>query len=190
MEVTLRKAAALSKALLEAARKPKLNKTVEVSIYTDGMIDDSIQEAVDTLASNLSLIEDRVSAAFEIRGQIAGANHAAGVNRLLTQMAQLDALERFLAAALEGPANGTPADIAQAKLNAMIARAADKTAYVSEELEVNFLGAADLPEAREKLRQLRRTKASLADSLLVLNTNTSISLSDYAVSALRGADLI
>lgn len=190
MEVTLRKAAALSKALLDAARKPTLSKTIEVSIYTEDAISTLAEVGVATFQANLAKALDLTALAFDIRRQIATANHAAGIDTLLNEKARLDAQERFLVAVETGAA-GTPLDIAETKLSVMRARSESGVAhYASEELSVQVVTDDDLANEKTLLQLLRRRKVAIADELLVANTTARVRLSDSAVASLRAAELI
>jgi len=197
MEVTLRKASALSKALLEAAKKLPAPRSVEVSIYAEGDLSEviaaEVQEGLAKLVDNTNNAQRLFIAGFSIREKIGAANAYSGINALLSERAVLDAREKLLAPLVEGAAFGTKSDIAAAKLETLRARAsaADARNYgLTEELTVSLGDGADFVEFANDLLLIRRRKTSLADDLLALNTTTKITLSAGTVELLNKFKLI
>jgi len=194
MEVTLRKAAALSQALLEASRALPLAKSVTVSVYADTPVADAVKEAQAKLAFNSAKVTGLIRAAFEIRGSISDQNAVNGVSKRLTEKAALDATEKLLSAAVGGakanPFDDTPeasADIAQAQLDALRERqknVADR--YSREEsLTVGVLSGDVVGGLQDQLATIRRRKVEIADELLTLNMTKKVTLSAETVALLQ-----
>jgi hypothetical protein len=184
MELTLRKAAALSKSLLEAARRLPMPRTVEISIYDMEAIDERVGVALDTLNANLNDALALTAASFTLREAIGTVNTQSGVHALLTERARLDAQERLLAAVVDAPANheydsAVEPEIADAKLTALRFRAenAGAASYgVTEELRVRVSDPEVIQSTKDALVDIRRRKTQIADDLLVVNTSTRIAV--------------
>lgn len=197
MEVTLRKAHSLSKALLEQVRKTPLARTVTVSIYEDVEASDAATEAGEKLVAAVADGIKCIDAAYAIRLSIAKANLAAGVDGLLNEKARLDAGEKLLSQAVDGSSDHSytsavdPA-IARQKMDALKVRAAqpDKGYGVTEELTVKVATPEVTADLSTNLATMRRRKTEIADELLGLNTSTRVSLSPDVVTLLQRYNLI
>jgi hypothetical protein len=180
MQLTLRKANALSKSLLETARKLPLPRTVVVSIYATESVQDSFTATMKQLGDNATDALDLSKAAYDLRGLIGAANFTCGVYRLLTEKASLDVQEKFLVSVVEPAGDhdyslATDTDIALAKLEALRERSKVETARsVTETLTVRVATPDVVAGLRERLLDLRRRKTTIADELLALNTASKI----------------
>lgn len=192
MEVTLRKAHSLSKALIEQARKLPLARTVEVSIYATETPDDIIEAAGVLLDFNLAAALSLNAAAYELRALIATANAASGVDRLLGEKAALDVQERLLASVLEASDSShiraaDPATAA-ARFEVLKARAASPDNYSTTDSLAVQVSAGDAFE--DRLRLTRRRKTEIADELLAMNTSTKITVPASVVDHLTNFKLV
>lgn len=195
MIVTLRKAHALSKALLEAAKKLPLERVVTISIYDETAIEDRVEAAGEVLTGHAQVARSLIAASFRIRAAIGSANQSAGVDRLLTEKAALDATEKLLSKLTESDYTvdqATDPVIAPQKLEAIKARngAAERYGSVTEELVVKVATAELLAPITAELQAIRKRKTAIADDLLALNTATTISLDAETVGLLKTTNLI
>jgi ribosomal protein L9 len=198
MEVTLRKAAALSQSLIEASRALPLTKSVSVSIYTETSVADAVKEAQEKLLANSAKVTALVGASFEIRGAIGAQNAVNGVSARLTEKAALDATEKLITAAVGGKANpfddtvDTDSSVAQAKLDALKERqkAVVESYHREEAITVSVLTSDVASGLQEQLSTIRRRKVAIADELLTLNMTKKVTLSEATVALLNEFKLI
>jgi hypothetical protein len=199
MEITLRKASALSKLLLETARGLPLTNTVTVSIYSTSTVADEVAAAQAKLATNVTKAVALTKAAFSIREAIGNMNAVSGIDALLTEDAGLSASEKLILGALGGRAvtfeddsTDTSVVLAQSRLDAIRERqkvtATDR--YSREDsVSVNVLGEA-ATEFQSELVGLRRRKTAIADELLGLNMTKKVTLSPQIVTLLEEFKLV
>lgn len=195
MEVTLRKAATFEAALRDAAKSLTLTKQISVSIYTDSTVAELVTAAQDKLKANLADATALYNAAFEVRGQIAEANAARGVSKLLTEKAQLDATEKTIAsvAGTKHDAYDEVVDstIAQAQLDALAQRIKSGTqTYGRETIDVTILSEELIASLKSQLATISRRKSAITDELLGLNMFNKIVLSESTVALLKKHSLV
>jgi len=177
MELTLRKASALSKSLLETARKLPLERTVEVSVHTEGGAPAAVKPAEERLNANLADARALTTAAFELRGLIGEANREAGIDRLLTEKANLDAQERLVSsvANVDGTYNAaTDLSLATPRLAQIKERLARPDNY--HDVDTLRVRVPISPLLADDLLAISRRKTKIADELLDLNTTTKVSV--------------
>lgn len=191
--MTLRKADALAKALLEEARKAEPSPTVVVSIFDDTDINELANQHA---AESLQAIDNAVrllNAGYEIRSELAHAFVSSGISDLLAERAQLDAEERLLSkvAAKDAAASATPQRLAKAKLTSLkeAAALAANSYRSSESLSVQP-NQDTFDKARERLRTIRQRKSAIADLLLERNIKHQIEVSDDIVNLAEVLKLI
>lgn len=183
MEINLRKASAVSKALLELAKKQQLPRTVEVSIYDENPAQASVDLQAEKLRENLATARLLTEVAFEIRGLIGIANQTFGISAALTKKAALDAQERLLAAVVEPTSDhafSAAADplFADAKLEALRAKQKGDTVYgITEELAVKVATSDVVLPLKEELLNIRYEKSKLADEIQSINHYSTIFVS-------------
>lgn len=198
MNVTLRKAHALSKALIEQVKKLPLDRMVTLSVYADEDPDEAVNDAGAALLANVEVGRQLIAASTAIRLQIGVANKSAGVDALLSEKAQLDATEKLLGRVVTGDSDysfqqATDPLIAKAKLDAIVARnhaVGDRLGSVTEELVVKVATGELIQGLTEELATIRRRKTEIADELLTKNSSVSVSIDDTAVTLLKTFKLI
>jgi hypothetical protein len=201
MEITLRKASALSKALLDAGRALPLAKTVKVSIYGALSVESEVALAASTLADNVTKATALIQASFELRKAIGQVNAASGIDDLLTQKASLDAVEKLLTGIGSSSSSryslGSDGEdvsdvrIAQAQLDVLKSRIAAATTPLSYgRSEDSVTVAVPAPMVQEGLADIRRLKTEIADQLLALNMTKKVTLSATTVALLEEFKLI
>lgn len=193
MQVNLRKANALAKALQDEALKQEVDHAVVVSIYEETPdFAAKVAAAGEALQSTLDDAVALTAAAYEIRGQMGKAFHTSGINDVLTRKALLDRTEKLLTQAFaHAPAASASNEVATAprRFEAMLAQhEAAKVSGVrvtaSEFFQVRVPRAA-YEGLEDRLRDIRREKAQIADELLSLNAGHRITLSDSVVSLIE-----
>lgn len=193
MEVTLRKASALSKALLDAARALPLNKAVKVSIYATTTVEAEVSAAQAKLLENSTKATSLIEASFGLRAIIGALNATSGIDALLTERAGLDASEKLLSGI--GAVSRYSEDesvenlsVAQAQLDALKTRAAnasaDSVAY-RRGSEDSLTVSVPTPTIQNRLVAIRRRKTEIADELLILNMTKKVKISPATVALLE-----
>jgi vacuolar-type H+-ATPase subunit F/Vma7 len=196
MQVTLRKGAALSAALIEQARKLPLTKLVTLSIHQKETPQDTIASAQTRLTENVVEAGRLFDAAYALRAVIGAANAANGIDDLLAEKAALDAREKLVTGVLGGGKNidydyeqGTDAEIAAAQLESLKARqTADR--YAGDTVAVKILSADIAKNLEEELANLRRRKVEIADLLLTKNMTTTVEVPAAAETLLNQYKLV
>ncbi|UTC28215.1 hypothetical protein GURKE_01840 [Brevundimonas phage vB_BpoS-Gurke] len=191
--MTLRKADALAKALLEEARKAEPSPTVVVSIFDDTDINElANQHATESLQAIDNAVR-LLNAGYEIRSELGHAFVSSGISDLLAERAKLDAEERLLSkvAAKDAAASATAQRLAKAKLTSLkeAAALAANSYRSSESLSVQP-NQDTFDKARERLRTIRQRKSAIADLLLERNIKHQIEVSDDIVNLAEVLKLI
>jgi hypothetical protein len=198
MNVTLRKAHALSKGLLEQVKKLPLARTMTLSVYGQDDPDGLVEDAGDNLLANVEVGRKLIQAATAIRLLIGGANKQVGIDALLSEKAQLDAVEKLLARVVNDEndyefAQAAEPAIARAKLDAIMARnktAGERHGVVTEQLTVKVATGDLVSGLADELATIRRRKAEIADELLSRNSAATLSLDATTVALLKSFKLI
>lgn len=198
MNVTLRKAHALSKGLLEQVKKLPLARTMTLSVYGQDDPDGLVEDAGDNLLANVEVGRKLIQAATAIRLLIGGANKQVGIDALLSEKAQLDAVEKLLARVVNDEndyefAQAAEPTIARAKLDAIMARnktAGERHGVVTEQLTVKVATGDLVSGLADELATIRRRKAEIADELLSRNSAATLSLDATTVALLKSFKLI
>jgi hypothetical protein len=199
MNVTLRKAHALSKALLEQTKKLPLNRTVTISVYEPDDPDSVVEAAGEVLLANVDIGRRLIEASTAIRLQIGIANKSAGVDALLSEKAKLDTVEKLLGKVVGGSdsdygfAQATDPLVARAKLEAIITRnnaTGERFNSLTEELVVKVATGDVVQGLADELATIRRRKTEIADELLTKNSSTTVALDAATVELLKTYKLI
>jgi hypothetical protein len=198
MNVTLRKAHALSKALLEQAKRLPLKRTVTISIYDEEAPEDRVDEAAEALVANLGTAARWSPPPTPFGRRSASPTSQAGIDDLLSEKARLDAEEKLLAQVID--ANGSDYEFNSAtdpafvinKLEAIVARNKTGAAYGSatEELTVKVASSEIVAPLADDLAVLRRRKTEIGDELLSKNSGVMVALDASVVELLGAAKLI
>lgn len=197
MEVTLRKAAALTMALQEAARKLPLTRQINVTIFATSSVADNVAAAQSVLATNVQKAQELYAASFGIRRLTSRVNAESGINALLVEKAALDATEKLLASLGinqqdEPDQQESAIKLAQNQLDMLKARATTSTEnYGAREYVSVSVVSIDLQKSvRDQMNRIRLRKVALADELLTLNMTTKVSLPESTVLLLKEFSLV
>ena len=182
MQVTLKKAAALSAAVLAAV--PKFNHQFSVDIYADPVSPMRLQELDAELAEQVNAANRLIDVGFYIRELIGKANAEHDINSLLTSRALIEKkLETF---------NTIPVRSKQPNLVAI-----ERQVEAARQNGQDRFGRANLTLDLETssvvsaiLTALRRAKREVEEKLATANYNTTIKLPDDVVEVLKTLDLV
>lgn len=188
MKINLRRAAAVQNAINEALRGITLNTQVELDEFQDA--EAKIQAEHQRLEQNLQRRHELNLVLYEIRGAVGEANHAAGVDRQLTEIARLDQHLRDLVNLAQAAERVSP-EVVQGRLDRMRRDTTERSRiYGDPKVETSVLTAEDLAGYRHGVQNLRKQRQAAQDEILNLNVRTEITLSDHAVKVLRAEELI
>ena len=192
MQVTLRKASALSEAARDLAKALSANNAVTLSVYQTQTVEESIAAQNTNFQAEIGNAQDLLLTSFGLRKTIAEANVKAGVNDILTDIAYLNAYENILSRFK----NSTPSNVEVVKrqfaaLNDRIAQPAQGLyGRHDTEIKVDALDSEVVENIKQQLFNITRKKNELNEKLLGINLTTKIDLSSDAVTILTRNNLI
>lgn len=196
MQINLRKANALAKALQDEALKQTAPTSIAVSVFA--VEPDIAGEAVAAGNAVRQSLEDALAlttAAYTVRGLLGKAFHTSGINDVLTEKALLDRREKLisnvLAYAPTGPQAEQDLELAPRRLEAMIEQR--KAAATSSTVTLRQIGetlTVQVPPSAyvgldDELRVIRRRKTEITDELLGLNTSNRITIPEDVVALIK-----
>ena len=193
--ISLKRAAAYAKEALAAASAIKLAPALAWSIHNEeGPSPSKLHPARQQLATSMALGHRLIEAAYAIRAQLAQANHASGIDTLLTERACLLSLTAYYQktqAALEGTKGETDLRLALAKLTALRAgKGADAYGRVPDSVSINIVSAEDTSSTQHGLRAAKKRLEEIAEELGHANLKGYICLTPDDLSALRDGGII
>lgn len=187
MKVTLRKANALQAAIVEAIAGLELATDVAINEFEKPTA--KIDEAQNKFSTHMATRSKLLGVQYEIRRAVAHANAEAGINDLLADVAMVEkdiALYTRLAKVRPALEN----DVIVGKLGKIKGRGEDQYFGREDIVQTSIFNEAAIEEFKAKLAALKKQKASLQDSLLELNVQTEIEVSDEAEKLLVRAGII
>jgi hypothetical protein len=191
MHITLRKAAALQLTLNEVARKITLTDTVSISQYQDHQV--VLDAAVSDLRASVSRRLGINNAVYEIRKLVSDANHRAGIDALLCDLARVTQGIGIYEGLVAHGVQEEDAVIA-GKLNKLRSAPADSRSALygmnTESVDVHVTPRETHDNFRAQLATLKREKQRLQDRLLELNVSTTINLPKEVVAILETEQLV
>lgn len=186
MKISLRKAAVIQDAIRQALHSLDVDTSVVVSEYTPDL-DSALAEAVRTADANFALKSNLLTALHEIRSEVSAINGPAGVNRALTEMADLDArIKMQIALTQAEPMQDMQEVVARLKRPVPV----NVTYYREADVRLNLFSKERIASFKSILADLKRRRQAIKDSLLEINIKHDIALSDTTVATLRQADLL
>ena len=187
MKITLRKANALQQAITEAVAGLEL--TTDVSINEFERPAEKIDEARTKFYVDLATRSKLMNALYEIRRSSSRANAQSGINDLLADVAQIEKdiglYSRFvkLRPSLEN-------DVIIGKLGKIKGRSEDQFYGREDHVQTSIFTETAIGEFKSTFAALKKQKVKLQDSLLELNVQTQIELSDELQQTLAEAGII
>lgn len=189
MDISLRRAAALSRALLETAKQIEIKTTETISVFEPDPVSKRAA-LLEKLNASVQRASALISAAYDLREQIGSANARNGVNSLLTLRAVLEAKEKFTRAIAEAEPQ-TAASLLTGQIENIKARSASAASYYGhDEVVAPVVDASMKADYQDMLQNIRRDKTDIADRLAELNATTKITLNEDVEDVLRREKLI
>lgn len=187
MKITLRKANALQQAITEAVAGLELTTDVQINEFERPTA--KIEEAKNKFSTHMITRSKLMGVQYEIRRAVARANAEAGINDLLADVASLEkdiGLYQRLVKVRPALEN----DVIVGKLGKIKGRAEDQFYGREEFVQTSIFTQEEIEEFKTKLAFFKKQKVSLQDSLLELNVQTEIEVSDESEKLLARAGII
>lgn len=191
MQINLRKANAIQSEIRKAIHNFDASNIVTVTEFTPN-IDETVNKAAEKYNEAISKKIALNAALFSIRSAVGKANSESGINDILAQVQETEALISIkTGVALAQPRKE------MSEINARIEKLKNTTNERSplygdryQSVETSVLSQETIDSAKESLRMLKRMRQNLNDKLLELNVSTTIKLKDDVVLTLKEEGLI
>ena len=188
MKITLRKAAVLQNAINDALKQIDIKS--EVALTEFHQPEAEIERARAEITRAIDRRELLVKALYDIRQQVANANHAAGVNSNLTAVAALEKQIQFYTG-LAGKEVRESADVLAGKLRKIGEQEAKSRIYgYGDTVNTSVFTAEEIAKFKRDVADLKKSKQHLQDLILELNVRTEIELGTETVATLQAEGLI
>lgn len=190
MEVNLRKAAALQNVINDTVRNIQIQSNVTITEFENPEV--AVNEAVARFQATVTRQGALVAALYEIRQLVGAANASAGVDRILTQVAELDRVREFYDDLGANQPRIEPKVLA-GRLDKIRNRKDDSDNIYgrrSDEVATSIFTEADINGFKKKAADAKRMKQELQDRLLDLNVTTKIKLPDSVQEVLKREGLL
>jgi hypothetical protein len=187
MKISLRKANAIQAAIIEAVNSLELATDVAINEFERPT--EKIEEAVNKFSTNLVTRSKLMGVQYEIRRAVARANAEAGINDLLADVAMLEKdISLYTRLAKVRPALEN--DVIVGKLGKIKGRSEDQFYGRDDVVQTSIFNESAIDAFKSNLASLKKQKVSLQDSLLELNVQTEIEVSDDSEKLLARAGII
>lgn len=183
MNVTLRKASALQHSISEAIRGITIKSEVELTEFHNA--EQEIARIGVEVKINLGRRDALNSALYQIRRAVADANHVNGVNRKLTEIAELEKQIQFYTE-LAGKNVRESVEVVTGKLEKI--RVSDPKSRVygyHDTVTTSVFTSDDVAGFKKIVGDFKRLKQKLQDEVLELNVRSEIVLDHDVVNTLK-----
>lgn len=179
MKLTLRKANALQNTIQTSLNAVSIRNTVDINEFQD--VDTQIEKANAELMANDVRRSDLLMSLYTIRSLVGQANAEVGITGRLTHAAFIDKRLAQLESLINAAGQLGDVDVIKGKLEKIKARPADSRVSIygrDDEVTTGVLKPAQVETIRDIIKDLRKQKQELNDSILELNIKTEIELSE------------
>lgn len=186
MQINLRKANAVQAEIRRSINGITPKADLTISEYTRDVLAE-VTSAHDTFTSEVARKMELTNVLYKIRDLVSAANAEAGINRLLTEVERVDA-QLQIQTAISNNRVGRSLDEINARLDKIRSASGEKSSiYVDRfsNVETTVLSDYDINAAKAMVKEFKRMKQGLQDSLLSVNVTTTITLDEDMVSVLR-----
>ena len=195
LHLSLKRASEVARAALDAAAALKPDPRVALSIHTDDA-PAALDEAEADFRADVARVEALIGAGYALRRALGAANAAAGVTDLLTRRAELDLLEKRLAALTERLPSPRQAERewgeAAARVGSLRRRVEGGTAGygAGDAVSLPVASAATREALLDRLALLRAEREMLGERLAAANLAATVQLEPAHEATLRHARLL
>lgn len=197
MEVTLRKAAALSAQALEQAKGIVLKRSASISIYDPRPVAEIVNSEVRAAKTNLAKAVSLIEAAYRLRALIAEVNQQSGVATLLAGKASAEAVEKVYQGLATpktasnrygGSVEGGSIAVVESQVNALREKGVD--AYSLQTVDATLIDQEFEDEISLALSTIRREKISISDRLAEINNSVKVTIPAETFVVFQDAGLV
>lgn len=186
MQINLRKANAVQAEIRRSINDINPKADLTISEYTRDVLAD-ITTAHEKFHDEVARKMELTNALYKIRDLVSAANAEAGINRLLTEVERVDALLQIQTAISKNRVSRSVEEI-NARLDKIRNASGEKASIYGDRfniVETTVLSDYDINAANAMVKEFKRMKQNLQDSLLSVNVTTTITLDEQMVSVLR-----
>ncbi len=187
MKITLRKANTLQNNINDTLKQ--IAVASEVSLTEFHSPEHEIARVRAEAEKNIQRREHLNHALYDIRQRVSDANFAAGVNRNLTAVAELEKQIQFYTG-LAGKEVRLGVDVVAGKLRKISESKSERIYGYNDTVSTSVWTAEDLAGFKKTVSDLKKAKQQLQDSILETNVRTEIQLSDETVNVLQSEGLV
>jgi len=189
MKLTLRKANALQLLINESISATSISTQVSVGKYDDPIA--AVIHAGEIFLASFAKNETLLSVLYSIRQKVADAGHAAGISKILSEIAHIDKLSAILKP-LAATSSFAPTEEVLREAHADLKKEQPANAYGSrrDAFTTGAIPQGWIPGFVKQVSDLRKKKQSLSDKLLELNIKHEIELSASEEETLKKYDII
>lgn len=183
MNVTLRKASALQHSILEAIRGITIKTDVELNEFHNA--EQEIARVASDVKVGLGRRDALNTALYRIRQAVADANHANGVNRKLTEIAELEKqIQFYTEVAVKGVRESV--EVIAGRLEKIRTAEPKSRMYgYNDTITTSVFTADDVAGFKKIVGNFKRLKQKLQDEVLELNVRSEIVLDHSVVAVLQ-----
>jgi len=190
MEITLRKANALQNNVNDLLKGISVVDSVTLNEFEDAevILSNKAREARVSFDRQVALTK----ALYDIRTEVANANHFSRITTMLTQVALLDKLIGFNQKMAERQVRVSP-EVVQGKVQKFRAVKEDSRMSLYDRFNEFTSGVttdAEVKEFKDSVSALKREKQALQDQILEANVSTKVNLSEVTANVLRSEGLL
>lgn len=186
MQINLRKANAVQAEIRRSINDINPKADLTISEYTRDVLAD-ITTAHAKFHDEVARKMELTNALYKIRDLVSAANAEAGINRLLTEVERVDALLQIQTAISKNRVSRSVEEI-NARLDKIRNVSGEKATLYGDRfniVETTVLSDYDINASTAMVKEFKRMKQNLQDSLLSVNVTTTITLDEQMVSVLR-----
>lgn len=189
MNISLRKASALQNSINETLKSVALKTEIVINEFQNPEAE--LAAARTTLKADLARKDALTAVLYEIRKAVSSANHTAGVDSRLADIAHADKQIQSYAA-LVGKEVRENMEVLKGKLGKIKNRKEDtRSIYgMNDTIASSVLEAEDAQSFKAQVAKLKKSKQKLQDEVLELNVRTEIALSGNSVQTLTQEGLL
>jgi hypothetical protein len=187
MEITLRKANALQNNINDMLKSIQVADSVNLNEFQDAeaVIGTKAVEATKQFQRQVALTK----ALYDIRTEVANANHFSRITTMLTQVAELEKLIGFNQKMAERKVR-LEAGVIRGKLDKIRTEGRSLIYDRYNEIETGLTTEAEVQSYKDTVAKLKREKQALQDQILEANVGTKVNLSETTANVLRTEGLL
>ena len=190
MNISLRKASVLQNSINDAVKSIDLKTEIIINEFQNP--EHEIAVASSKIKTEINRRDSLYNALYEIRKAVSSANHTAGIDSRLADIAHLEKqVQNFTA--LAGKEVRENMDVVKGKLDKIKSRPADARVSMygfNDTVSTSVLEAEDIKTFKSLVALTKKAKQKLQDEVLELNVRTEISLSERTLQTLTQEGLV